>query len=340
MRELLLSTPSGDSQILIGDCHSKLQEACNEALLVVADSRVVAADKRSLFAHNNLFQINGGESIKSLSTAEKIYSELFDRGATRSSIIVAVGGGTFTDLVGFVAATYLRGIEFISAPTSLLAQVDASVGGKNGVNFQGAKNLIGTTNQASLCLCDSGFLQTLSPLLLAEGYSEIIKHALLAPSPLLGLLKNKAEPLALEGLEEIIYETVKEKKRIVEIDELETGERRKLNLGHTIGHALEASLKIPHGHAVSLGTVFEANLSLARGLLSTSQVKEIKTLFTKFSLPVSVKFDPSELKCLMRKDKKRYGNTYKIPLLTGLGSSELFEIAETELFETLESCNY
>lgn len=336
MRELLLSTPSAKSRILIGDCQSEIRSSCDEAILVVADKKLVESNSCSLFNKENLFLLEGGESVKTLATAETIYAELFKRGTTRNSLIVAVGGGTLTDLVGFVAATYLRGLEFISCPTSLLAQVDASVGGKNGVNFLGAKNLIGTTKQASICFCDSGSLKSLSPELISEGYAEIIKHALLAPSPLLELLERKASPLSLDGLEEIIFETIKEKTRIVEVDELETGERRKLNLGHTIGHALEASLKIPHGHAVSIGTVFEANISLRRGLLNPEQLTEIKKLFTKFELPVSAKFDPSQIKSFMTKDKKRYGTTYKMPLLTALGDSDLYDIPEAELFEILE----
>lgn len=337
MRELILSTPTAKSRILIGDCQVEVRSACHEALLVVADKKIVERYDGNLFNRDNLFLLEGGENIKSLTTAETIYAELFKRAATRNSLIVAIGGGTLTDLVGFVAATYLRGLEFISCPTSLLAQVDASVGGKNGVNFLGAKNLIGTTKQPSICFCDSRFLKSLSHELIAEGYAEIIKHALLAPSPLLKLLENKSQPLALDGLDEIIFETVKEKKRIVEIDELETGERRKLNLGHTIGHALEAALKIPHGHAVSIGTVSEAKISLRRGLLKTEQLAAIENLFTKFSLPVSAQFDSSQIKSFISKDKKRYGSTYKMPLLTSLGNSELFDIPELELFETLDS---
>jgi len=336
VRELLLSTPTGKSRIIIGNCEKELRSACKDALLVVVDKKVLERDRRGIFNQENIFPVDSGENIKSLAAAENIYAELYKRGATRSASVLGVGGGTITDLLGFVTATYLRGLEFISAPTSLLAQVDASVGGKNGVNFSGAKNLIGTTRQASVCICDHGFLETLTPELVSEGYSEIVKHALLAPSPLLKLLREKTVPLALEGLDEIIFETVKEKKRIVEIDELETGERRKLNLGHTIGHGLEASLRIPHGHSVSIGTVLEANISLSRKLISESQLEEIKTLFAKFLLPVSIKFDPSKVKSFMSKDKKKYGTMFKMPLLTGLGCSELFDVPQEELFEALD----
>jgi 3-dehydroquinate synthase len=336
VRELNLSTPTGNSKILIGDCSTELKNVVQNALLVVSDRKVVDSDKRELFQKDNLFLIDAGEEIKSLATAEKIYAELYKRGATRSSTILAVGGGTITDLVGFVAATYLRGLDFYSAPTSLLAQVDASVGGKNGVNFLNTKNLIGTTRQAKVCFCDHGFLKTLSPKLIAEGYAEIIKHSLLAPCPLPLLLKNKSTPLDLVGIEEIIFETIKEKKRIVEIDELETGERRKLNLGHTIGHAIEADLKIPHGEAVSIGLVFEAAISVNRNLLSSSELDEIRALFKRYSLPVSIKFKPESIKLFMQKDKKRYGSSYAMPLLTGLGNSEIFEVTEDELFLTLD----
>jgi 3-dehydroquinate synthase len=341
VKELLLQTPTGKSRIIIGDCEQELRAALSKATLIVADSRVVTTDRRGLFTaepiSQKLVQLSGGEDIKSLSTAEKLYKELFERGATRSSLVVAVGGGTVTDLVGFVAATYLRGLSFIAVPTSLLGQVDASVGGKNGVNFHGAKNLIGTTNQPDTCICDAGFLATLSSELIAEGFAEIIKHALLAPSPLICLLQEREKPLQNTGLEEIIYETVKEKKRIVEMDELETGERKKLNLGHTIGHALEGSLRIPHGHAVSIGTVYEAELSRRRGLLSEDEIQSIKSLFLRFSLPVEISFEPAEIKRFILKDKKRLGKTYAMPLITKVGNSELHEIAEEELFTVVDS---
>ena len=209
-------------------------------------------------------------------------------------VVVGIGGGIVCDICGFVASTFLRGVRFGFVATTLLAQVDASVGGKNGVNFGGYKNMVGTFNQPEFVLCDLDLLRSLPEEQLQCGFAEIVKHAAIADAGMFEALEKDAEralaldPMVIEGL---VYDSLVIKSTIVNQDEKETGERRKLNFGHTFGHAIEKVTGVPHGQAVSAGMVLAAGLSHQRGLITASEKDRLCALLEQLNLPTGMTFD-------------------------------------------------
>jgi len=236
-----------------------------------------------------------GEEAKSLKWAERIYHKLLKWKLNRSSFLVALGGGVVGDLTGFVAATFLRGIPFIQAPTSLLAQVDSSVGGKVAVNLAEGKNLIGSFYQPELVLIDPLVLKTLPEKEFKDGMAEVIKYGLIQDSSFFRfLLKNakKINELDLDIMEKVIYYSVKNKALVVSQDEKEKGIRAILNFGHTFAHAIEKTWdfkKFSHGQAVSIGMYMATLFSLEKGLLNLTEWEKIKPIFGLFNLPVTLK---------------------------------------------------
>ena len=253
------------------------------------------------------------EEKKDISTLSKIYDEFIKLGVDRKSLIIALGGGITGDVAGFAAATYMRGIKWVYVPTTLLAQVDASVGGKVAVNYRGGKNLIGAFYQPDLVVTDISHIFTLPDKIFSDGMAEVIKTAILQG----GLFKNieenaiKIKQRAPDTLFNIVYECIKFKKEIVEKDERDEDKRMVLNLGHTFGHALEAAsgYKISHGQAVSIGTVMAFKLSLLLGNNLQKELESVKKLLSFFDLPVSVKelpykIEEEEISNFLLKDKK------------------------------------
>ncbi|MBF0234970.1 MAG: 3-dehydroquinate synthase, partial [Desulfamplus sp.] len=208
--------------------------------------------------------ISTGEKIKTLATVEMIFRELIAFGADRSTFILGIGGGIVCDITGFAASIYMRGVEFGFVSTTLLSQVDASVGGKNGVNFDSYKNMVGVFCQPRFVVCDTSLLATLPPDEISNGFAEIVKHALIADAPMLDYIEaniDKALALDREVISKLVEDSVRLKASVVQKDEKEAGERKKLNFGHTLGHALEKLNSIGHGRAVSIGMVAAASFS-------------------------------------------------------------------------------
>jgi 3-dehydroquinate synthase len=206
-----------------------------------------------------------------LETVTTIFNQLVDMEVDRSTLILGIGGGIVCDIAGFVASTYMRGTPFGFVSTTLLSQVDASVGGKNGVNFGGYKNMVGVFNQPEFVVCDMMLLKTLPFREIQCGFAEIIKHGAIADHRMLDFIENHRDAaLDLESriVEHLVYRSVEIKAGVVTRDEREKGERRKLNFGHTFGHAIEKLTGIPHGEAVGIGMVMAAALSVKKGLLS------------------------------------------------------------------------
>jgi 3-dehydroquinate synthase len=291
--------------------------------------------------------IGTGEKIKTLETVEYIYKNLVELEIDRSCFIVGVGGGVVCDITGFAASTYMRGLEFGFVSTSLLSQVDASVGGKNGVNFHGYKNMIGVFNQPEFVICDPVMLKTLPQKELLCGFAEIVKHGAIGSSAMFSFLENnfqKALDLDVRTLEKLVYDSVKIKADVVKRDEKEKGERRKLNFGHTLGHAIEKTIGIPHGEAVSIGMVFAANLSVKRNMLSIEEAQRIKALLDQIGLPTlpnGIPFDKDKLLDALKKDKKREGSGIHFTLLTAIGETAIEEIPIKELEEVIHDlCLY
>jgi 3-dehydroquinate synthase len=272
--------------------------------------------------------VPAGETAKSLKTVQRCYDQLAAHRLERKSFVVALGGGVIGDLAGFVAATYLRGVPFVQMPTTLLAQVDSSVGGKVGVNLDAGKNLVGAFYQPRLVLCDLDTLKTLPARELRAGLAEVIKYGIIYDAPLFARLERDLKKLLrLDGptLAEVVARCCEIKADVVGQDETESGLRAILNFGHTIGHGLEAISrygKYLHGEAISIGQVAAAELSTALAGLPAADTARIADLFRRAGLPTGVELDTRAQKKLfaaMRLDKKVSGGEIKFVLAERLG---------------------
>lgn len=269
--------------------------------------------------------VPAGETAKSLKNVESCHNQLAAHRLERKSFIVALGGGVVGDLAGFVAATYLRGVAFVQVPTTLLAQVDSSVGGKVGVNLKAGKNLVGAFYQPRLVLCDLDTLKTLPARELRAGLAEVIKYGIIYDAALFRQLERtmpRLLKLDAKLLGSVVARCCTIKAEVVGQDETESGLRAILNFGHTIGHAIEATSgygKYLHGEAISIGQVAAARLSAG---LKAAEVSRIRNLFLAAGLPVSIKLSPAQFKRLvsaMRLDKKVSGGEIKFVLAKRLG---------------------
>ncbi|MBI5078596.1 3-dehydroquinate synthase, partial [Candidatus Saganbacteria bacterium] len=233
------------------------------------------------------FEVPRGERYKSLATAEKLYDRLLRRGAHRDSLIIALGGGVVGDMAGFVAATYMRGINYIQVPTTLLAQVDAALGGKTAVNHPQCKNLIGSFYQPKMVFCDVKTLATLPPREVRTGLAEVVKYGVIANAELFKLLERNTDHLTT-----IVAESVKIKARVVAKDERETGLRMILNFGHTVGHAIESLTRYQiynHGEAVAVGMVAASLIACRLKMMGEGEAERIMSLLEKLGLPTAIK---------------------------------------------------
>jgi len=261
---------------------------------------------------SKLITIAAGEKSKSLAQVEKICDEMIKAGFDRSSFVVGLGGGVIGDISGFVAAIFQRGIPHIQIPTTLLAMVDSSIGGKTGVNLQAGKNLVGVIHHPALIICDVDALESLPPQELRQGYAEIIKHAIIRDAEMFRDLSSRAQVEGSRGeslkvaqrdpssslrsawddkMVELIRRNIAIKARIVSVDDRETsGERALLNFGHTVGHGIERAtdFRIPHGDCISIGMVAACAVSIKRAALSANQREEVVALLEKFSLPTQL----------------------------------------------------
>ena len=248
--------------------------------------------------------------------------------------VIGIGGGIVCDIAGFVASTYLRGVRFGFVSSTLLSQVDASVGGKNGVNFEGYKNIIGVFNQPQFVICDLNLLNTLPKKEVLCGLAEVVKHAAIGDMDLFTYLEDhyqKALALDTGVIERLVYDSVVIKSAIVNRDENEKGERRKLNFGHTFGHAVEKTTGVPHGEAVSVGMVMASVLSVKKGHLMAKDAERIKKLLQRLKLPTRLEADRKTVFDALRKDKKRKGDQIYFVLLNDIGNPFVDQISIEEL---------
>ena len=277
-----------------------------------------------------IIEIKSGEENKNIDTCNLIWEALSKNSFDRNSLLINLGGGVIGDMGGFCASTYKRGIDFIQIPTSLLAMVDASVGGKLGIDFNGLKNQVGLFSNPKLVIINPKFLETLPENELRSGFAEVVKHALIIDKNLWERLKNST--LLELDWEEIIETSVQIKNKIVISDPKEKGERKKLNFGHTFGHAIESyylqkGTPILHGEAIFMGIILESELSS----LSVSEKNDIKNyILSNFSLPYTP--SKSDLLNFLRNDKKNFEEKINFSLLEGIGNCTINNLfAEDEL---------
>lgn len=271
------------------------------------------------------FIIKNGEESKNLNAVSELLNFLAEKNITRKDMLVALGGGVAGDITGFASAVYLRGIDFFQLPTTILAAVDSSVGGKTGVDLQSGKNLAGAFHQPAAVFCSTNVFSTLPKNVYADGMAEVIKHGMIADKDMLLCLKNMA-------VSEMCSRNVKIKAAIVEQDEFDTGVRRLLNFGHTIGHAVEtlSNYQISHGSAVSIGMMMITRACEKRRLTESPCLDELKKTLESFGLPVRCDYSAKQLAQTALHDKKRLGQTITLVIPKTVGRAELFDLPVTE----------
>jgi len=339
MNTFTIKGDTGASTLWIGESMANLkQHVPSDKAILITDTRVWDL-YRQAFPNWPVIRIGTGESAKTLDSVRSIYGELLAKEADRSSYIVGIGGGIVCDVTGFAASTYMRGLRFGFVATTLLSQVDASVGGKNGVNLEGYKNIVGVFNQPEFVICDIDLLKTLPGKEIRSGLGEIVKHAVIADMDLFSFMEANCENilnLQNSAIERLVHDSIVIKSDIVNQDEKETGIRRKLNFGHTFGHAFERITGVTHGEAVSAGMMVAAVLSEKRGLLSGVEVDRVKRLMDRLNLPTRLPVDPLKVMDGLQKDKKRSGDTIHFVLLHGLGRAVVETISLSDLLRETE----
>jgi len=306
--------------------------------VIITDENINALYGKK-FPQGPVLTIGTGEKIKTLATVENLLEQLISLSCDRSCFILGIGGGIVTDIVGFVASIFLRGVRFGFVSTSLLSQVDASVGGKNGVNLSAFKNMVGVFNQPEFVICDIDLLKTLPKKEISNGLAEIVKHGLICDTTLLSFIENnrqKALALDRETIFRLVADSVAIKSRVVQQDEMEAGERRRLNFGHTIGHAVEKiNQEKPdqtgHGRAVSLGMVAAAIFSQKKGMIAQADVDRITHLLKSLNLPVELDYKAEQIIEIASRDKKKQGKDLYFVFLESLGTARVKKISYAEM---------
>ncbi len=325
----------------VGEKCKELFKAC-KAILITDDKvaplyleKVRSSLQKSGFETAE-FIFKNGEISKNIDTFSAILEFMAESKVTRSDIVVALGGGVVGDMAGFAASVFLRGIPFVQIPTTLLAMVDSSVGGKTAIDLKAGKNLAGSFYQPSLVLCDYLSLDTLEDSVFATGMAEVIKYGVIFDKNLFDLVKSGN---VKENIEFIIKRCVELKRDVVQNDEHDTGERQLLNFGHTIGHAIEkcSDFSIPHGDAVAIGMVIASKASNAFGWSAENCTDEIIKALENNSLPVKCDFSANELFSVALNDKKRAGDKISLVIPEKMGHCVLKKVEINSVLELIKS---
>lgn len=326
----------------------------NRKVCVITDSHVSALYGDEVMdllngkcRKNVLFSFPAGEERKTLDTVKQIYTFLIKEGFDRKDLLIALGGGVVGDVTGYAAATYLRGVDFVQIPTTLLAQVDSGIGGKTGVDFDGYKNMVGAFYMPKLVYMNVGTLRTLDDRQYFSGFAEIMKHGLIKNSSFYEWLLDNIYEINdrdAQTLLEMVQKSCLIKKLVVEKDPAEQGERALLNFGHTIGHAIEKykNFSMTHGECVALGAVAAAFISWKHEWLSMEEYYEIRDMFVPFNLPISIEdIDPEEILRLTKSDKKMEDGHLKFILLKKVGKAVIDKtVTDQDILNALSEIHY
>lgn len=334
MSRVDLFTPVGHCTISVDESVEHLDSFHGTKRCVVITDTEVRRLYSSIFRNYDVIEIGVGEDRKTLHTVGEIYRQMLVLGMDRSCFVLGIGGGLVCDISGFAASTYMRGIPFGFVPTTLLAQVDASIGGKNGVNLDGFKNIIGVFHQPQFVLIDFEFLKTLPQHELLCGVAEVVKHALIQSASLFTYLEDHWRgllSLQKNVLGKAVHESIGIKSRIVRRDVQEGGERRKLNFGHTLGHAIEKTSGLRHGEAISIGMAMATDISVAKGMLGAKAAQRIKALLNNMGLLDRSELNINSLIEAVNKDKKRQDDQIHFVLLSEIGTAQVTKISFREL---------
>lgn len=323
-------------------------------IAIIADSNTASLygeEVKSLLTNNCrkviLYQFPAGEEHKTLDTVKDIYRTLILEKYDRKDLLIALGGGVVGDMTGYTAATYLRGIDFIQIPTTLLAQADSSIGGKTGVDFDGYKNMVGAFYMPKLVYMNIATLKTLDDRQFFSGFAEIMKHGLIKDAAFYEwLLDNMYEiqDRDLGILEEMVIKSCMIKKLVVEKDPKEKGDRALLNFGHTIGHAIEKAknFEMLHGECVALGAVAAAFISWKHNWLSMEEYYEIRDMFVPFNLPISIDdIEPEEILALTKSDKKMSAGQIRFILIKKVGKAVIdMNVTDEDILNAIKEIHF
>lgn len=331
----------GRSDVFIGPAAEILPDVLPAGRVVAVSDAAVAELHGRLLAPYETLLVGRGEEHKTLRTVETLCRRLIGMGADRKTFILGVGGGIVTDVAGFAASIYMRGLPFGFVSTTLLGCVDASVGGKNGVNLDGYKNMAGVFAQPQFVVCDTSLFATLPLREIRAGLAEAVKAGIIGDEPLFGLIERVgldglcADP---EAMDKVVVHSVRLKAAVVSRDEREHGERRKLNLGHTFGHAVEkCSREMIHGEAVAVGMAIAARLAVKLGLLAPAACDRIVRLLAALGFATEPPVPAERLLAAVTKDKKSEGDTIRLVLPTAVGACEVRTMTFDELSRLVRS---
>lgn len=302
-----------------------------ECTIIITDENLFQQQKKK-FKGWKTIAIPAGEQYKNQETVNNIISQLIELGADRNTTLIGVGGGVITDITGYVSGIYMRGLKCGFVPTSILAMVDASIGGKNGIDVGLYKNMVGIIRQPSFILFDYTFLKTLPKEEWVNGFAEIIKHAAIQDATMFKLLEaNKLTSFQKDAelLGKLILRNALLKTKVVQEDEFETNGRKLLNFGHTLGHAIENLYQIPHGHAVSIGMGVACRFS--EKLNSFKETGRVEALLKKYGLPPHFEFDKEQALRILKSDKKKQKQSINYVLLNKLGKASVTNLPFTEI---------
>ncbi len=355
MKEIKINTESRNYPVLVGTDilnENNLNEFSNKEILLVIDSKIEESLKKeaqitlsNISSKYSELILEASEENKSSTTLSIIHDVLIEQSYSRDCILFALGGGIICDITGFAAATYLRGVDFVLIPSTLLSQVDASVGGKTAINHPKGKNMIGAFHQPSKVLTDTKLLKSLEKVQIREGLAEIIKHALIKDKTFFKWLEENIEDLLEandEKLLEAISKSIEIKAEVVSKDETEQGIRKWLNFGHTFGHAIEVYgnyKRFSHGEAVAIGMLMATNLSHKILNLEKAEIDKIKCLIRSILTDELVKseFQPIDLVKLMSADKKKKGDNLNFILLSSIGEAQISsDIQESDIIDSIK----
>ena len=336
MEKIILNTPAAESEIYVGLSWESVGGLLpHKGVAIITDDNVLRlyGDK---FPDFPVFSVAPGEGSKKISVVENLAYKLLNAGVDREGFLLSVGGGVVGDITGFLASIYMRGIKSGNVSTTLLSQVDASVGGKNGVNLGDTKNIIGTITQPAFVICDPVVLSSLPEDEYLSGLAELIKTAIIGDGDLFEIIAQNSDGILnrnVELLSTLIAKAVGFKASVVSQDEMETGLRRILNFGHTFGHAIELTQNVKHGFAVASGMELAARFSFAKGFISKDERDMIIDILKRFNLTVDMPTCEDEMRRLILHDKKKAGDYINFVFSEGIGQALVKKVDIAEIME-------
>jgi 3-dehydroquinate synthase len=336
LEKIIINTPGSKSEILVGENWESVTKLLPEKGVVIITDDNVRRLYGDRFPDFPSFTVTPGEESKKLTIIEDLAEKLLETGIDRSGFVLGIGGGVVCDLAGFLASIYMRGIRCGYVSSSLLSQVDASTGGKNGVNLGGTKNILGNIKQPEFVICDPAMLLTLPENEYLSGLAELIKTAIIGDKELFDLVDRSYKEIMERDynlLTILIAKSVKFKASVVTEDERETGLRRILNFGHTYGHAVEMQKSVNHGFAVASGMELATEFSYEKGLIRTCEKVRIINLLNKFSLLENHSIPDDQIDLLILHDKKKTGSDINFVFTEGIGKATVKKVSVGEVID-------